>query len=157
MWKHIISSKIDIQSIAISKDVQGISLTSVSQSLFNGRNPNIIFHIPGQPYISPEKTDRRNTVNLLLNYSQENIFVKDCYTYACECMHMCVCVLYVSLQQKLEPLFPSFSCLCDTCGILVTVWSISKCFWFYSMNAHGTHNGCSVECGWKTSLTMVTL
>jgi len=25
------------------------------------------------------------------------------------------------------------------------------------MIAHGTHNGCSVECGWKTSLTMVTL
>jgi hypothetical protein len=52
MWKHIISSKKDIKSIAISKDGQGISLTSVSQSLFNGRNPNIIFHIPGHPYIS---------------------------------------------------------------------------------------------------------
>jgi len=25
------------------------------------------------------------------------------------------------------------------------------------MIAHGTRNGCSVECGWKTSLTMVTL
>lgn len=117
MWKHIISSKKDIQSIAISKDGQEISLTSVSQSLFNGRNPNLIFHIPGHPYISPEKFDRMNTVHLLLNYSQENIFVKDCYMHA----RMCVCVLYVSLQQKLEPLFPTFSCLCDTCGTLVTV------------------------------------
>jgi hypothetical protein len=52
MWKHNISSKKDIQSTAISMDGHGISLTSVSRSLFNGRNPNIIFHIPGHPYIS---------------------------------------------------------------------------------------------------------
>ena len=122
MWKHIISSKKDIQSTAISKDGQGICLISVSQNLFNGRNPNMIFHIPGHPYIS--KFDRRNTVHLLLKYSKENIFVKGCYTHPCECIHacvcVCVCVLYVSLQQKLEALFPSFLCLCDTCGILVT-------------------------------------
>jgi len=156
MWKHIISSKKDIQSIAISKDGQGISLTSVSQSLFNGRNPNIIFHIPGHPYILPEKFDRRNTVHLLLNYSQENIFVKECYTHACECIHMCVCTV-CQLTTKTWTTFPTFSCLCDICGILVTFWSISKFFCFYSMIAHGTHNGCFVECGRKTSLTMVTL
>lgn len=104
MWKHIISSKKDIQSTAISKDGQGISLISVFRSLFNGRNPNIIFHIPGHPYIS--KFDRRNTVHLPLNYSQENIFVKGCYTHARVCV--CVCIMYVTLQQKLEALFPSF-------------------------------------------------
>lgn len=154
MWKHIISSKKHIQSTAISKDGQGISLINVSRSLFNGKNPNIIFHIPEHPYIS--KFDRRNTVHLLLNYSQENIFVKGCYTHACECVCVYVCTV-CQLTTKTWSTFPIFLCLCDTCGILVTFWSISKFFCFYCMFAHGTHNGYSVECGCKMSLTMVTL
>jgi hypothetical protein len=52
MWKPITSSKKDIQSIATSKEGHDISLTSVSQSLFNGRTLIIIFYTPGQPYIS---------------------------------------------------------------------------------------------------------
>jgi hypothetical protein len=82
--------------------------------------PSSSFFIPqGNPTYQkvyrPKKVDRRNIVYLLLNYSQEKIFLKGCYTHACKCAHVhvcvCVCVYYMSAYNKNLKCFPHLFCV----------------------------------------------
>jgi hypothetical protein len=116
-------------------------LTSVSRSLFNGRNPNIIFHIQGHPYISKclqakeiwQKEHSSFTAKLL---SRKYVCKGLLYTHVSVCVCVCMCVLYVSLKQKLETLFPSFLslwCLWDISDFLkyskIFLFLLPDCSW----------------------------